>query len=176
MGAIADLVVILGMLSLDAEANTECQLFTRILHVGQHDFSSYRLSSNIGIPYAIKCAAYCKMEDCLSFSYEEETMTCDTFSRPIGEEDNAGVSTPPVYYSKVTELNSCGKLPIGSPSGIYSITLKSGDVQTLFCDVDTAGGPWTVIQKRTLGNADFYRNWSDYQSGFGDLNGDFWIV
>ncbi|XP_069138636.1 ficolin-3-like [Argopecten irradians] len=32
-----------------------------------------------------------------------------------------------------------------------------------------------VIQKRTTGDVDFYRNWSDYKNGFGDLQGEFWI-
>ncbi|XP_069101859.1 fibrinogen-like protein A [Argopecten irradians] len=40
--------------------------------------------------------------------------------------------------------------------------------------MDTAGGPWTVIQNREVGTTNFYRNWADYQIGFGDLNGEFW--
>ncbi|KAH8396321.1 hypothetical protein KR222_008140, partial [Zaprionus bogoriensis] len=38
-----------------------------------------------------------------------------------------------------------------------------------------AGPGWTVIQRRLYGNVDFYRNWTDYRDGFGDLNGDFFI-
>ena len=42
------------------------------------------------------------------------------------------------------------------------------------CDMDTDGGKWTVIQRRINGSVDFYRNWTDYANGFGDLDGEFW--
>ena len=42
------------------------------------------------------------------------------------------------------------------------------------CDMETDGGGWLVIQKRINGSVDFYRNWTDYVYGFGDLEGEFW--
>ncbi len=42
------------------------------------------------------------------------------------------------------------------------------------CDMETDGGKWTVIQRRINGTVDFYRNWTDYVDGFGDLEGEFW--
>ncbi|GFO19702.1 tenascin-r [Plakobranchus ocellatus] len=43
------------------------------------------------------------------------------------------------------------------------------------CDTITDGGGWIVIQRRTTGNVDFYRDWTTYKKGFGSLDDDFWL-
>lgn len=65
-------------------------------------------------------------------------------------------------------------------SGVYTIypsaARKSG--QRVFCDMETDGGDWTVIQRRgQFGNSIYYffRNWSEYASGFGDVEKEYWI-
>ncbi len=39
----------------------------------------------------------------------------------------------------------------------------------------TDEGGWTVLQRRKNGALDFYRHWSEYENGFGDLAGEFWL-
>ena len=61
-------------------------------------------------------------------------------------------------------------------SGVYKIDPDGlGDHFEVYCDQKTAGGGWTVFQKRRDGSVDFYRNWDAYKRGFGNLNGEFWL-
>jgi len=60
-------------------------------------------------------------------------------------------------------------------SGVYKIDPDGSGAFEVFCDQKTAGGGWTVFQKRRDGSVDFYRAWDDYKRGFGNLNGEFWL-
>ncbi|WAR29477.1 TEuncharacterized [Mya arenaria] len=62
------------------------------------------------------------------------------------------------------------------PSGVYHITTwKTNQNASVFCDMDTDQGGWTVFQHRMNGKVDFYRNFSSYENGFGSLQGEFWL-
>ena len=60
-------------------------------------------------------------------------------------------------------------------NGVYKINPDGLGEFEVYCDQKTAGGGWTVFQKRQDGSVDFYRNWDDYKRGFGNLNGEFWL-
>lgn len=45
----------------------------------------------------------------------------------------------------------------------------------LVCDDETDGGGWIVIQRRSSGSVNFYRNWATYKDGFGSVADDFWL-
>ncbi|XP_035829198.1 angiopoietin-related protein 7 [Aplysia californica] len=64
-----------------------------------------------------------------------------------------------------SEVQGLGSRPvIFLPSGIRAV-----------CDTETDNGDWIVIQRRASAAVDFYRDWADYKSGFGDLFGNFWF-
>ncbi|XP_033763493.1 angiopoietin-related protein 7-like [Pecten maximus] len=113
-------------------------------------------------------------EECLSFSYTVDEQKCETYSQYIKEQLDADISTATMYFSKVV-VSSCRDMPHMYPSGIYPITTPEKNSLFLYCDMNTAGGPWTVIHRRTKGDVDFYSEWADYKRGFGTLHGDFWI-
>ena len=64
----------------------------------------------------------------------------------------------------------------GITSGVYRIKPDgAGPDFEVFCDQETTGGGWTVVQKRLDGSVLFDRGWSDYKNGFGNLDGEFWL-
>ncbi|XP_063411830.1 fibrinogen C domain-containing protein 1-like [Mytilus trossulus] len=62
-----------------------------------------------------------------------------------------------------------------SKSGIYKIYPSDIRGFETYCDMTTAGGGWLIFQKRQDRSVDFFRNWTDYKNGFGDLTGEFWL-
>ncbi|XP_033120920.1 ficolin-2-like, partial [Anneissia japonica] len=61
-------------------------------------------------------------------------------------------------------------------SGDYMIQPHDeGEPFRVYCDMDTDGGGWTVFQKREDGTIDFYKNWSEYKLGFGNVNSEHWL-
>ncbi|XP_071838682.1 techylectin-5B-like [Apostichopus japonicus] len=61
-------------------------------------------------------------------------------------------------------------------SGVYLIRpAECVDPIRVYCDMDTDGGGWLVIQRREDSSVNFHRGWLDYQTGFGSKFSEYWI-
>ncbi|XP_071140558.1 uncharacterized protein [Mytilus edulis] len=59
--------------------------------------------------------------------------------------------------------------------GVYTIYPDGQRATPVYCDMTTKNLSWTVIQRRINGFIDFYRGWSAYKDGFGDVNSEYWL-
>ena len=82
-----------------------------------------------------------------------------------------------IFYSFILAFRNCADIFKSGQKrdGVYIIKPDNQSAFNVFCDQTTAGGGWTVFQKRIDGSVDFNRYWSDYKHGFGNLSGEFWL-
>ncbi|KAM7400665.1 hypothetical protein PAMA_005046 [Pampus argenteus] len=62
-------------------------------------------------------------------------------------------------------------------SGIYTVYINNDRSKPIevYCDMDTDGGGWLMLQRRTTGKLDFMKRWRQYIAGFGNMTDEFWI-
>ncbi|XP_078656464.1 uncharacterized protein LOC144902765 [Branchiostoma floridae x Branchiostoma belcheri] len=58
-------------------------------------------------------------------------------------------------------------------SGVYNVSHPQ--LFQTYCDMDTDGGGWTVIQRRQDGSVPFDKTWTEYEQGFGNPSGEYWL-
>ncbi|XP_038061706.1 microfibril-associated glycoprotein 4-like [Patiria miniata] len=139
------------------------------------------------------CGRECSMDErCKSFNFNDCNKMCElnlATRREHPEDFNATQGSvyfdadehTPLYSLTDSSLNrykSCKMLFDAGyrSSGVYTIYPEGlGNCLRVNCDMETDGGGWIVFQRRQDGSVDFYRNWTEYQSGFGNLSGEFWL-
>nr|XP_036220782.1 techylectin-5B isoform X2 [Bactrocera oleae] len=72
-------------------------------------------------------------------------------------------------------ITSCAQ-DAPTSNGILRLQLTpESDPFYVRCDDELFGGGWTLIQNRFNGKLNFYRGWLEYQTGFGNIGGEFFI-
>ncbi|XP_052787149.1 fibroleukin-like isoform X2 [Mya arenaria] len=113
-----------------------------------------------------KCDTRCKKGN------QFRTRECNTPSPRYGGDSCSGDGTEIPFPDCWEIRQNLGTMP----SGVYHITTwKTNQTASVFCDMDTDQGGWTVFQHRVDGSVDFYRNFSSYENMFGSLQGEFWL-
>ena len=94
-----------------------------------------------------------------------------------------------LFRSKLLEIrkecpaplpHSCCQLKgtfFAARSGVYQMKEQCivGKRKTYaYCDMETDGGGWLVIQRRINGTVPFDRTLTEYENGFGDASSEFW--
>ncbi|XP_078618793.1 uncharacterized protein LOC144886191 [Branchiostoma floridae x Branchiostoma japonicum] len=91
-----------------------------------------------------------------------ETMTTEPQVTPV-----VTMTTAPPTVVDCSALYASGQ----TTSGVYTL----GPGVQAYCDMETAAGGWTVIQRRQDGSTLFNRTWEEYKLGFGNISGEYWL-
>ncbi|OWF42275.1 angiopoietin-1-like [Mizuhopecten yessoensis] len=60
-------------------------------------------------------------------------------------------------------------------SGVYTISPDDVNTFDVYCDMENGDGGWIVLQHRFDNSVLFNRSFAEYENGFGQLDGEFWI-
>ncbi|VDI02121.1 Hypothetical predicted protein [Mytilus galloprovincialis] len=125
------------------------------------------------IESALGCANLCTIQpNCCAASFNKVTQSCQLVSScvPVTLPSESTWMISKTVYKVQSAITDCSDLPVES-SGQYEMITFNSNVIQVYC----AEGGWMVIQRRIDGNTDFYRNWTEYKQGFGDIAADFYI-
>ncbi|XP_009987229.1 PREDICTED: fibrinogen-like protein 1 [Tauraco erythrolophus] len=70
----------------------------------------------------------------------------------------------------------CSHLRKTTPSGVYVIQPAGSPPRVVWCDMDTEGKGWTVVQRNSHDTEITWKqSWTTYKYGFGNVQGDHWL-
>ncbi|KAH3778527.1 hypothetical protein DPMN_179991 [Dreissena polymorpha] len=117
---------------------------------------------------------------CTSQCSQTRTRACDNPAPLHDGRDCPGLTTQTLdCYTDKCQPKDCSQLLSSGAalrSGVYNITTPlTSTKRQVYCDMETDGGGWTVFQRRFNGSEDFYRNFNDYENGFGFVHAEHWL-
>ncbi|XP_033638610.1 ficolin-1-A-like [Asterias rubens] len=134
------------------------------------------------------CGRDCSMDpQCASFNYHTNNVCMlNNASRAHNPDDFVAIQGS-AYYDDNLDTSSFSLPSTRSCLELYQADYRINGLYTIFptslttsglqvyCDMETDGGGWIVFQRRQNGSVNFDRTWAEYQSGFGDLQNEFWL-
>ena len=140
------------------------------------------------------CGRDCSMEkECKSFNFYKCAKLCEFNNSTRLDQPEAFMEVQGAVYFDEDEETPLSSLPDDpanrngsckelkeagyNMSGIFKI-YPAGfqDGLDVYCDMETDGGGWIVFQRRIHDySVIFDRNWTEYQSGFGNLSDEHWL-
>ncbi|XP_040441068.1 fibrinogen-like protein 1-like protein [Falco naumanni] len=88
---------------------------------------------------------------------------------------SAGLAVP-TASSRSGFPADCSRLRKTSPSGVYVIQPARSPPVVVWCDMDTEGKGWTVVQRNSHDTEITWKqSWTTYKYGFGNVQGDHWL-
>ncbi|XP_038187928.1 angiopoietin-4 [Arvicola amphibius] len=87
-------------------------------------------------------------------------------------ERTVSLKVPKQLFQDCAEIKRSG----ANASGVYTIRVANMTRPLkVFCDMETDGGGWTLIQRRQDGSMSFQRTWEEYKEGFGNVAREYWL-
>lgn len=62
-----------------------------------------------------------------------------------------------------------------TPSHKFYKTFSNNIGKEMWCEMNIDNGGWIVFQQRVDGSTNFYRGWTEYENGFGDISTNFYL-
>ncbi|NWI65784.1 FGL1L protein, partial [Todus mexicanus] len=87
-----------------------------------------------------------------------------------------GASAGPAAPTTARFPADCSRLRKNSPSGVYVIQPAGSPPRVVWCDMDTEGKGWTVVQRNSHDTElSWKQSWTTYKYGFGNVQSDYWL-
>ncbi|XP_044163651.1 fibroleukin-like isoform X2 [Acropora millepora] len=169
---------VMWWLSIDVTAGQQCKAAERSVRgkaLRNHTFKT------VTVRHPVECPAVCEKDPmCQSYNFFIPRKLCELNDRTKETSPQDFISDETRFYMEIWRprvYKSCSDVWKSGEktSGVYKIDPDGlGDFE-VYCDHKTAGGGWTVFQRRLDGSVDFYRAWDAYKRGFGNLSREFWL-